>query len=252
MAKRKILLVVEGEKAEKQLFEKLFSVYDLDSDYAICPYRTNIHELYDRMFANGDPENFSLLSVLKEKAEPSDKYIFDQDYSDILLVFDYDPHDNRFSTEHLVEMQSYFCESTDEGKLYINYPMVEACKHFRKMPDYEYLNRDVQANDIPRYKEVVGSESSYQSLTLDASKDTLNQMIALIAVKACLLARPGCNPLDTPELYFKINHLDVLVEQNRRMEDEGSLAVLGTCLLFVTDYSRELSELGWIVRRLFS
>lgn len=45
-------------------------------------------------------------------------------------------------------MSDYFSESTDEGKLYINYPMVEACKHFKDIPDDEYITRAVSIDDI--------------------------------------------------------------------------------------------------------
>ena len=35
----------------------------------------------------------------------------------------------------------YFVESTDMGKLYLNYPMIEAFYHMSNIPDPEYNGR---------------------------------------------------------------------------------------------------------------
>lgn len=133
--KRSVLLVVEGEKQEPLLLSRLFELYGLDASYEIFTYGTNLYELYERMFDAEDPETLSLLGVLKEresgKRHPDEKLLrmLDKDFSDILLVFDFERQDNRFSYERLATMLKHFSESTDEGKLYINYPMVEACRH---------------------------------------------------------------------------------------------------------------------------
>ena len=124
MSRKQVLLIVEGIKQEIKLFQALFECYGLDIGYEIVSYNTNIYELYERMFSDGFQDDLSLLGVLKERASEEDKWLFDQDYSDVLLVFDYEPQDNRFSPARLEEMQLYFNESTDNGKLYVNYPMV--------------------------------------------------------------------------------------------------------------------------------
>lgn len=54
MGKKKVLLVVEGERKETELFRKLFIEYHLDMDYEIYSCRTNIHELYECMSLGGD------------------------------------------------------------------------------------------------------------------------------------------------------------------------------------------------------
>lgn len=251
MRKRKVLLVVEGERKELDLFEKLFAEYSLDADYEIYPYQTNIYELYERMFEGGDAEGLSFLGILREKASEADRYLFEQDYSDTLLVFDYDPQDNRFSRERLEVMLSYFNESTDEGKLYINYPMIEACKHFSNMPDYEFLERTVDVDAIPDYKAIVGKETSYQSLTRDAGKHELSLMIGLVAARACMLAKLGENPKEAAGNYRELDHRDILEKQGEMHVQDHRIAVLGTCLLFIADYSLELADLDWVIKALF-
>ena len=46
MSKRKILLLVEGEKADIAVMCRLLTVYNLNIDYEIIPYCTNIYRLY--------------------------------------------------------------------------------------------------------------------------------------------------------------------------------------------------------------
>lgn len=95
MSRKQVLLIVEGIKQEIKLFQALFRCYGLDIGYEIVSYNTNIYELYERMFSDGFQDDLSLLGVLKERASEEDKWLFDQDYSDVLLVFDYEPQDNR-------------------------------------------------------------------------------------------------------------------------------------------------------------
>ena len=61
MSKRKILLLVEGEKADIAVMCRLLTVYNLNIDYEIIPYWTNIYRLYKDFFDSGDdPENLDL------------------------------------------------------------------------------------------------------------------------------------------------------------------------------------------------
>lgn len=90
----KILVIVEGEKTDVRLMKHLLRTYGLDKKHAIVSYNTNIYTLYNDMFRDDDPESYDILQVLKSRE--SDEYkkrIFDEEYSDILLIFDFDPQD---------------------------------------------------------------------------------------------------------------------------------------------------------------
>lgn len=241
MAKRKMLLIVEGEKQEVALFRAMFASYELDYDYEIFPYRTNIYELYERMFADAEEDDLSLLGVLKERARADEAWLFDQDYSDILLVFDYEPQDNRFSPERLKRMQAYFDESTDNGKLYVNYPMVEACKHFDQLPDYGYLSRTVSLEEVCGYKQIVGLGSRFQNFNRDFDKEAFDQAILTVASKAMrAVGLDCCGELDRD--YGQLSFLAILDAQNRMLEERREIYVLGLALLFVLDYSPSLVD----------
>ena len=134
----KILVIVEGEKTDVRLMKRLFDIYGISEDYRIISYNTNIYRLYQEMFEDSDPYSIDLLQLLKAKEnDEHKKQIFDERYSDILLIFDLDPQDPLYRKEKIAEMLEYFRESSDMGKLYIDYPMVEAFYHMKDIPDAE-------------------------------------------------------------------------------------------------------------------
>ena len=134
-----ILFLVEGAKTDFSLMKKLLDIYSISDSYEIISYNTNIYNLYQRMFFENDPESLDLLQVLKEhEPDESKKRIFNRHYSDIILIFDLDPQDPLFSPEKILKMASFFNESSDHGKLYLNYPMVESFYHMKSIPDPDY------------------------------------------------------------------------------------------------------------------
>lgn len=87
--KRKIFVLVEGAKTDVALMERLFSIYQIDFKYEIVSYCTNIYTLYKEMFEDNDPDDMDLLQLLKSReSDLVKKTLFDEFYSDILLIFD--------------------------------------------------------------------------------------------------------------------------------------------------------------------
>lgn len=235
-----ILLIVEGKLTEKRLFEKLFAEYGLMLEYEPYAYETNIHDLYSRMLDH-DPnlEAVDLLGTLKEKERDSEKRaLLDVDYSDILLVFDYDPHDNRFSPETLARMVAYFCESTDQGKLFVNYPMIESFKHFKSLPDPSFATRTVEVPALNKYKELVDRESFCTDLRL-YDRHVFDTIIAQSATKARLLCGERPESVRRGEAFPSVDHESIILAQNQ-LAARGIVSVLCTCLFFICDYNPNL------------
>ena len=60
------------------------------------------------MFRDNNPSDLDLLQVLKEhEKDPCKKALFDQVYSDILLIFDLDPQDPSFTPQKIQRMMDY-------------------------------------------------------------------------------------------------------------------------------------------------
>ena len=111
-AKAKILVLVEGAKTDVKLLKHLLSVYGIDQSHQIISYNTNIYSLYNLMFRNTNPDDVDILQLLKEHETVAErKAVFDERYSDILLIFDLDPQDPQFSSTKITEMMNYFVDN---------------------------------------------------------------------------------------------------------------------------------------------
>ena len=137
MARRKhnVLLVVEGEKEEPRLVGSLFATFNPDADWEVYPYRTVVHDLIEKIESDydGDYENIEICKVLADMC-PNDPEalhtLLDTTFTDVILLFDFDPQDDRFNPEAFRKMMRTFNDSgdTDRGLLLINYPSVESVK----------------------------------------------------------------------------------------------------------------------------
>ncbi|MGQ4002904.1 hypothetical protein QIW31_07670 [Francisellaceae bacterium CB299] len=120
----KILFLVEGQKSEPDLITSLKKSFENKKiiDAKIISYNTNIYKLYRKEkddFGSLDDVDI-LANFLKEKGYKRN------DFSEIYLFFDLDSHDPEYSADVIVELLEYFYEETENGKLYISYPMFEA------------------------------------------------------------------------------------------------------------------------------
>ena len=243
-----ILLIVEGAKAEKKLVEKLFEIYDINvSESQIYSYTTNIYDLYDRVFKDSldELDDLDFLLTLKEKGinKAQQNILTDREYSDVILIFDYEPQDDKFSIDKIAVMMKYFSESTDKGKLYLNYPSVESFKHFKSIPDPEYINRYYYLNELLTnkgsvYKQIVGNESIVTDLK-KFTKDIFNYIIHENIIKAEKIESAQISN-NIKESYFNLNEIRLLTKINTVFKNDKIIPVLNTCLFFICEYNINL------------
>lgn len=157
MGKSKILVIVEGAKTDVNLMKRLLNIYGISETHKIISYNTNIYTLYNQLPDDYDEyEDFDLLQLLKERESDQSKLdLLNERYSDILLIFDLDPQDPQFKPEKIIKMANYFTESTNMGKLYLNYPMVEAFYHMESILDENFNKYIVTLDDLKdkKYKQ---------------------------------------------------------------------------------------------------
>ncbi|WP_370774826.1 hypothetical protein [Holdemania massiliensis] len=235
--KRKILVLVEGAKTDVALMERLFSIYQIDFKYEIVSYCTNIYTLYKEMFEDNDPDDMDLLQLLKSR-EPDlvKKTLFDESYSDILLIFDLDPHDFGFTPEKIRHMAKYFVESSDVGKLYINYPIVEAFYHMTSIPDLNFNTYNATLNELSAgtYKARVNRENrNHDYRKFAATKEECNIVIRQNISKAWLV-------VGDPEDDMPPSQAEILNTQLNSIQNENRVAVLSTCAFFIPEYNLKL------------
>jgi hypothetical protein len=235
--KKNILILVEGSRVDVRLMKKLFTLYGIDALYNIFSYDTNIYVLYDKMFDDENPEDIDIIQVLLEQ-KPSDdkKRILEQKFTDILLVFDLDPQDQRFTKDKITAMMKYFVESTDMGKLYLNYPMVEAFYHMGSIPDNAYNKRTVTLDELRNrtYKQRVNEENRNRNYSKFAvNREECNIVIDQNIQKGLHII--GANPGDDLPDTGKILESQLTMLRNSQM-----LYVLCTCVYFIPEYNPKL------------
>lgn len=237
-ATRKILVLVEGAKTDVVLMERLFSLYHFDTKYQIVSYCTNIYTLYQEMFQDNDPFDIDLLQLLKSReSDSAQKALFDEIYSDILLIFDLDPQDHGFTPEKIHHMASFFVESSDMGKLYINYPMVEAFYHMASIPDKNYDTYYASLGELAAgtYKAKVNKiNRNHDYRKFAATQQECSTVIRQNIRKAWRLVCCDALAEELP------SQLDILTAQLHSIQNDSQVAVLSTCVFFIPEYNPAL------------
>lgn len=165
-------------------------------------------------------------------------------YTDVILVFDYDPQDNRFEPRRLERFTAVFNDSTDPGALYLNYPSVESFCDFESPFDLSYLSSDIGVSELRDYKRRVGTRR-----LRDIDEITGPLVSAVVALNASKIQHlcEGVPPEETlvgsgdSSLAAITRDLDLaafLGLENRRLADEGRVFVCNTCLFFVCQWPR--------------
>lgn len=196
-----ILFVFEGKRREPDIFRTLEHLFFPKGQNIICSFGNNIYELYRRMKElEGDGDLVSLLRELnRDKPEnPFSPDVKSSDFSEIFLFFDYDFQNRNITLEEMnkqiSEMLELFSDETDQGKLYINYPMIEAIRYTKTLPDEHYPEYSVSRTEChdKGFKDLAQKFSAYASLdfiVLDFRKETAPGILAKIRQNWLLLER---------------------------------------------------------------
>lgn len=156
-----ILCVFEGKKEEPKVFNNIKKNFFEHSDNTIVQaiYGTVIYNLWQKL---KDDEFLDLVEVLREGLPENEPALdgFDREaFSQVFLFFDHDGHASNADDSKIEEMLEYFDEETENGKLYISYPMVESLKDLDSASSYKEKCFLTEENKI--YKKRVGEVTQY-------------------------------------------------------------------------------------------
>ncbi len=167
------LFIFEGE-AEERVFKTLKHLFMSNEHEIVCVFHSNIYALYSRLkkhsvFESEIANELDIVSVLNELLLETGDYTLEpyvnEVFAEVFLFFDYDFHDKRGTLQennnHLLEMMSYFSDETGNGKLYINYPMLEAYRYIKHIPDSDYVNYLLDIEKSMTFKRLTSEFSAY-------------------------------------------------------------------------------------------
>ena len=212
----KILLITEGKKSEPKLFNKIITLFEIEEDISIYQYQSSIYSLYDYIKNNYDLNNTNSEQYLE---------ILNQRFTDIILIFDFEPHDPKFNDEVLLQLSQHFQDETGYGLLLINYPMHESYKHyqyFQSEEDRSFLDLTVDECDWGNYKSISAQYSNINKT------DILNNDI----VRRIILAHSEKIERITEIKGDSNNNLFALLRKQIEFKKQGFVYVVNTSLTF--------------------
>lgn len=162
------LIVVEG-KFEKNIIMMMLGICFPEMSLEMSNihiYGAKIYDLYHMIeleygrdwFEQELEINIPYLISKKFKLYP---HLDRRNFTNIILIFDYERHDILYSYDKILKMQKHFSNVSEDGILYINYPMIESFVHMDKIPDDFYIDRKVSVKCRPGkvYKNIAKQNS---------------------------------------------------------------------------------------------
>ena len=233
----KILFICEGSHTEKKfcklIIEKYFIQNERKKEYVA--FGTNIYGLYDELSKD---YGLDIVELIKEKAKKKNNMVNysklnSGGFSEIYLIFDFDPQAPQYDENKIKRMVKYFDNETENGKLYINYPMMESLKNFKSIPDLDYNNYVINKNMCSSYKEYVSKISCINHFN-DITNDILKVIIKQNLLK---YEKISDNFIRDYESYVILFSQDKLLSlQILKLNTSSQIYVINTSIFFGIDY----------------
>ncbi len=248
--KAKVLLIVEGTKLEPQFFNKLKESYGIELE--IFCVNNNIYSLYQNLKELSFQADIKAVlseritdSAIKERL--ADKYTY------TYLVFDLDPHNVgeeqketpkslkeiiAANIERVREMTDYFTDETDpaKGKIYINYPMMESYRDCDSFEDETYLKSKVPIEEVPRYKQHVGTKRMANKRLDTYTKEDFNKLSKQNIRKLYTINGQNRDRINYTTYQIHSHQTNILKTIQEIFENDSAISVLNTATYFAIDY----------------
>lgn len=187
------LFIVEGDHEKNDFLKLLFKCFPetkIDINDVVI-YGTNIYQLYNDIseaYPDGwSDQDIDLPMVISQKKGWNTLY--KTDFTNILLIFDYEHHDPNFSEEKIVEMQRYFKDVSDVGQLYLNYPMIESYQDFSNIPDSGFFEKKISVQLQPGFK----YKNSIKNTYMDQMIRIPTKIKEILSDRFCFANKEKCN-----------------------------------------------------------
>lgn len=229
-----ILFVFEGERTEPEIFENMKRYYfqDKTNSYLIATYNTHIYDLYDKISSDSFQDIIELLRVRNyEKLRNVNRDDVDQVY----LFFDYDGQASNSDDHKIYEMLEFFNNETENGKLFISYPMVESLIDLYGLCDCKGDRSKVLAKHNIGYKKLVIKTSPIKSLS-HMRKDDWEVIIKKSVLKANSIVRDEYLIPEYP-VFLSFDQQEIFNNQLCKfIHPLAKVAILCGFPLFILDY----------------
>lgn len=244
------LFVFEGSKAESKYVEQLERNFLGKRISVKCVYDAEIYQLYRNL--KEEELDFDMVELLKERSEENAELLKDysrDSFAYIYLFFDYDAHSTLADDSKIAEMLDFFDNETENGLLYISYPMVEAIRHYKDLDSFKELTvkckrancaykddcEDVEACLAePHYKQFSASDCRQDLCNINKyTNDVWQELIFAHVAKMNYLVNDVFAYPERPEMQGAIFEKQLEKHINHRCP---MVAVLSAFPMYVLDY----------------
>ncbi|MFI3229280.1 MAG: hypothetical protein R3Y23_03880 [Bacillota bacterium] len=245
MSKATTLFIVEGDKTEKDYvyhISKHFLKNKQNYRFITLPAEQNIYMLWKQLREdNFDTDIVEILrdtvDLARDELEGIDRDSIDQ----IFMFFDLDWHQNNLHDDSkqyaiLDEMLSTFDNETDQGKLYISYPMAEALRDFVNGECQPFTGCLVKKDDCRYYKENSGTNNQNANVSAYTFADWEALLTAFVLRIKCLFNN---EQLDRKQFIKEVNSKTIFQKQREKYLVNDEIFVLSAFPHFLLEYNKE-------------
>lgn len=240
-----IALIVEGEKREVKYFDNLKKIFFPSKDIKLLTLSAgeNIYVLWKQM--NKDDFETDIIEVLRKYSPAASLQLNGfrrTDFQEVYLFFDYEAQQSNLSKydkpadEIIHNMLKQFDNETENGKLYISYPMCEALRDIQKENCRAFTDCFVRLDKVNSYKK----DSAKGNIYVDVSMYNINDWQMILSI---FLARLKCllgvksEGLELLNLYKKtISTEDIFCAERAEHSERSRIFVLSAFPEFLLDY----------------
>ena len=247
MSSAKVLFVLEGEQPEGNIVARLQKAFpeelaDLSSDLMKIVFSSNIYSLYGKL--KDDDGFLDVVEVLKEQHTDDDELqnLDREAVSQVFLFFDLDIHglaqSIEQSCEQLCELLKFFNNETENGKLFLSYPMVEVVNICDQ-------SNGLMSEDRNLFKICDCKGNGFKHFVNDLNRDSKTICRAncrenwLTISKANYEKAKWLMHLTSEELFSVLNQMQqptILQHQQLLIKNEGIVATLSAFPFFLLEY----------------
>ena len=160
------LFIIEGENKEDRIISAMTMNFFKGKHEAVVisvPAKQNIFMLYRLLKA--DEFHTDIVELIRDKVKGAKELlsgISRQMISEVYLFFDYDIqqlNDDENEIDILWELFEAFSDETENGKLYLSYPMIEALYDYKEGKCDTYTECFINKREITQYKRLSGDNN---------------------------------------------------------------------------------------------
>lgn len=238
-----ILFIFEGASYEPPLYEGIRSLFfSRSNDQIICSFCSSIYTFYKRL--KDDYDGYAdVVDVLKTElvktCPESELFKYKSaDFASIYLFFDYDFYlgDLKRKNGQIKEMLEYFNEETNNGRLFISYPMVESIQYTKELPDGNFHQYAVKREDSigKKFKKAARQFCFYRGYEFLKDAENWNHIVKQNVIKANELTN---DLLSWPLKKCDVEQMAIFEAQLRKyVIPHESVAILNSFPLFLFHY----------------